>query len=420
MKAKLLPPEEVRRWTKVPALSPIASLVFEYACAVAVTLAILASWHHHIHTDSHWGIPLGVTFPGLGAIGCIQHRIALLGHEGSHHLLHPDRRLNDLIAELLCFFPLFGTLSQYRAKHLSHHLHPNDPEHDSNLAGDRAKRLYARFPMPRPSFVWHYFLKFLWPPFVLANLRDLFQVVTIGSGLSPLPENTNGNDRNRITATHLGVGYLILLGAIQHYFRASGPATVAIATGIPFAAALLVWWILPDHRFRDPGARTSISPRTTGLLRFAWFTLLFGGLAMIRATTGINAPACFFILWIIPLVYVFPYLMLLREIYQHANADQGELTNSRIIRADPFTHWALLGYGNDAHLVHHIYPNIPHRHLDAVHRALFDSSEDYRRSVRVTNGTFRTGDRGQLSLLDDLAVSGDRDAIPARPPRQSR
>ena len=43
--------------------------------------------------------------------------------------------------------------------------------------------------------------------------------------------------------------------------------------------------------------------------------------------------------------------MLLREIYQHANADCGRLSNSRIFFADRFTGWAILMYGQDIHLL---------------------------------------------------------------------
>ena len=110
----------------------------------------------------------------------------------------------------------------------------------------------------------------------------------------------------------------------------------------------------------------------------------------------------FLVLWIAPLIYVFPYFMLLREIYQHANAGREELDNSRVMHADPFTRWAVLGYGNDYHLIHHIYPNIPHDRLPEVHQTLMTESEEYRTVVDESHGIIQ-GRAGIPSLLDQLA-----------------
>jgi fatty acid desaturase len=119
--------------------------------------------------------------------------------------------------------------------------------------------------------------------------------------------------------------------------------------------------------------------------------------------TGVWAGGYFLLLWVVPLIYVFPYLMLLREIYQHANADEGDLTNSRMMFTDPFTRWAVLGYGNGAHLVHHIYPNIPQYHLSEVHIRLLENSEAYETAAEETYGILRPWSENQPSLLDALS-----------------
>jgi fatty acid desaturase len=97
--------------------------------------------------------------------------------------------------------------------------------------------------------------------------------------------------------------------------------------------------------------------------------------------------------------------MLLRELYQHANLGTGDLDNSRIIYADPFTRWALLGYGNDFHLIHHIYPNIPHYHLRAAHALLLERSEAYREQFQEVHGTVHHRDPGQVTLAESWAAS---------------
>jgi fatty acid desaturase len=41
-----------------------------------------------------------------------------------HHCAFRNRRLNDLVAQTLCFWPLYGDLHGYRAFHLAHHRFP--------------------------------------------------------------------------------------------------------------------------------------------------------------------------------------------------------------------------------------------------------------------------------------------------------
>ncbi len=97
--------------------------------------------------------------------------------------------------------------------------------------------------------------------------------------------------------------------------------------------------------------------------------------------------------------------MLLREIYQHANAGTGNLDNSRIIHADPFTRWAVLGYGNDFHLIHHIYPNIPHYQLREAHEQLRNGSDEYREQAEENRGIFKGSEGGQRPLIESLEQS---------------
>lgn len=411
MRTKLLSSDTLRQWTRVSPCRTLAILAIDYVCVFATIILTLGLWRHHIEHGPHWLLTILATGAAIILIGCLQHRIGLAGHEGAHYMLHPNRLVNDLLSNWLCFFPLFGELSQYRAKHLSHHLYPNDPHKDGNLTGDRAKRLYARFPMPKPSFIWHYYLKFFWPPTILANLRDLFQVVTVGSGLSPIPDQIGKKDSPRISATHMGIVYFVLWSLIQRWLRQFPGSTLLITITIVLAVALLICLKLPMNRFRDNGVKLVYGRRTTAAMRLVFLTLLPAFNSMLTIASGINIAGCLIILWICPLIYVFPYLMLLREIYQHGNADDGEITNSRMIRTDPFTRWALLGYGNDAHIIHHLYPNIPYHHLMKVHDELMENSSDYRESVRETHGIF-TGDEEHRSLLDSLAQPGVH--IPSR------
>ncbi|MBL9154784.1 MAG: fatty acid desaturase [Verrucomicrobiales bacterium] len=409
----LLDSASIRRWSRVRQWTNLGWLALDYLVAAASTA--LALWFHFHYQD--WGLHWLWHLPVWGAAiiinGCVTHRIGLMGHEASHHLLVPNRKWNDILAEILCFYPVFGSLIQYRAKHLRHHLYPNDPDLDPNLGNGKAQRLYAKFPMPKRSFIYQYYVKFFWPPFVLANLMDLLDVITIGSGLSPVPVRDTTDEERRATGRHskflrvkatlLGVTYFIAISLVLMFVFPAGPLVLWPTVAGLYLLAVAVWAILPESAFFS-GARLSIPVKAAALLRLTWYTVVFSALAVVRHFTGWNPTLAFILLWIVPLVYVFPYLMLLREVYQHANAGQGTLDNSRIIHADPFTRWAVLGYGNDFHLIHHIYPNVPQYALRGIHGQLLADSADYRDGIEETRGIIRPRGQGSApGLLDALA-----------------
>jgi fatty acid desaturase len=77
----------------------------------------------------HWSPWLLI--PAMLLIGCRQHALLILGHEGAHCLISRRRWLNDMLANLLCFWPLGMGLSGYRKFHLAHHRYvgtSRDPE----------------------------------------------------------------------------------------------------------------------------------------------------------------------------------------------------------------------------------------------------------------------------------------------------
>ena len=101
------------------------------------------------------------------------------------------------------------------------------------------------------------------------------------------------------------------------------------------------------------------------------------------------------------MVTTFPDFLLLRDTYQHTNADQGRLTNTRVFYCDPLTRWAVFVYGQDMHVPHHLYPAVPHYHLVELHDLLKRTRGDYAREVVEVHGTFK-GDGTHPSVLDIL------------------
>ncbi|MDF1752318.1 MAG: fatty acid desaturase [Verrucomicrobiales bacterium] len=407
----LLRSDELRQWTKVSNSRNLVCLGVEY-----LWLLLLHSVNFYlIQSEAGWAviIPFGI-FTVL-MTGSLMHRIGLLGHEASHGLLHSNRKWNDLLSDLLCFYPLWSSTDSYRNKHLGHHLHPNDPDRDPNMAGEKTEALYARFPMPRPAFIWNYYAKFFWPPFVLSNLFDLCRMLSFGR----VPKGNEEKDtvkpplgtrvRNLLKKpVVLGLIYLFTyVFATRRLIAWGDHLHVVLGQLFLIMIALAVWEWLPDSSFGNDTRKSYTTPKKRALVRLLVYTGIITAIAWARVFTGFHWGGYYMLFWIFPLVYVFPYLMLLREIYQHANLGKGQLDNSRIIHADPFTRWVLLGFGNDFHLVHHLYPNIPHYHLRAAHDSLMEKSSEYRSSIKETTGTFHAPE-GLEPLLDSLSRVGER------------
>lgn len=78
-----------------------------------------------------------------------QHALAVLMHDGAHRLLFSDRRVNDLVSDLLLAFPLFISTALYRRHHLDHHRYLNterDPDFDPTAIENSTRdwvRLFA-------------------------------------------------------------------------------------------------------------------------------------------------------------------------------------------------------------------------------------------------------------------------------------
>lgn len=405
----------LRQRTRVCPWRNLAFLLLDHLCVALVIAAAIGFDFWRRGEGLAWGWSAFVWIPAAGLVGILQHRIGLMGHEASHYLLHPNRRWNDLLADLLCFFPVFGTLANYRAKHLDHHLYPNQPEKDPNLDGGKFERFYAHFPMARERFLQRYCLGFFWPPFVLAYFADLLRVVTLGGGAAARArrkqaiqtEKEGGRSAKPALSSRLGVFHILLLAALLRIANLQGfsvEATLAVA----YLAGFVGWSLLPSRAFapasRAPAGRTPVPPRWSALLRMTCYSAFFGTTALVLQHTGYQCAPAFFALWVFPLVYVFPFLMLVREVFQHANAGTGELDNSRVMKVGPFVKWALLGYGNDYHLVHHLYPNVPCYRLQEVHCHLAAEVPDYRNQVVETDGIHRAAAGSEApALLDSLA-----------------
>lgn len=349
-----------------------------------------------------WYAAIPVVGVAMCLIGALQHRLAGLGHEASHYILCRNRLLNELVSDIFCMFPLFSTTDQYRQIHLGHHEYPNDWERDPELINLGKTRMMDQFPMTRWQFIRNYGLRLLWPPTMFRYLWDNLYVTAMGRGVHPyMVDETNVPMIAGIRLTTiLGMGYIAVLlptmGVLTHL---GGPVSLTIAPIALWLSACGVIAALPAQWFFASRLKPVYSAKTTSIMRLGCVTLLDAALCWATYLTGTEWGVYFYLLWIMPLVTTFPYLMLLRDMFQHANADDGRLTNSRVAFPNPILRWAMFVYGQDLHLTHHLYPAVPHYRLQDLHQLLKDNSAEYAQHVVECDGAFinRTG---RPTLLD--------------------
>jgi fatty acid desaturase len=72
-------------------------------------------------------------------LGTRQHALGVLGHEGTHGLIHKNQRLNHWIARVFCFWPIFMPYEGYSPWHIEHHrwMGTDKDTEDSVKHGDR-------------------------------------------------------------------------------------------------------------------------------------------------------------------------------------------------------------------------------------------------------------------------------------------
>ena len=78
-------------------------------------------------------------------IGSRQFALAVLAHDGAHHLLFKNAKINDFVSQWFCAYPVFQDNRIYRPYHLKHHRF-TETENDPDIS------LSAPFPITKKSF----------------------------------------------------------------------------------------------------------------------------------------------------------------------------------------------------------------------------------------------------------------------------
>ncbi len=130
--------------------SPVPHSLFErkttqsVAGILRIWLTIFFAWSFVI---TFWN-PLTI-LAGILLIGIMQYHLNVLGHDGLHYLLSPNRQLNDLFCRWALHGPHCAPLTSMRANHLNHHKHVGD-------ASDLDRHYYevTRFRSGRAFGIW--------------------------------------------------------------------------------------------------------------------------------------------------------------------------------------------------------------------------------------------------------------------------
>ncbi len=345
-----------------------------------------------------WSIP--VTLIAIVVIGASQHQFGGAVHEGTHYMLFADRKLNELASDWFAAFPLFTSTYQFRLHHLAHHQFVNDPERDPDIGQLKDSDHWLDFPVAHVDVLW-VLLKQLWLP-------NLFRYTTTRARYSAL--GTAGNpysDPDRVGSPwplRIGILFTVGMPAVLMSLIAGGEwRLAAVALGASWAATVVYYAMIPDERYPHTRLVPVISDRATAIARVTYLALLYGALSAVEFAGWGPAWAYFGLLWIVPLFTTFPLCMMSRQWVQHGNADRGRYTNTRVFLAGPLVRYAVLPWGMDYHLPHHMIASVPHYNLKNLHEILLRDPE-YREKGVIVEGYFGHGDaaRGHPSALQVL------------------
>ncbi|WP_164012042.1 fatty acid desaturase family protein [Pyxidicoccus trucidator] len=86
-------------------------------------LGIAASFAFVLTVDRWWAWPIAAVI-----IASRQHALLALMHESAHYHFLSNRKVSDVVSDLLCAFPLNMTTAGYRHEHMLHHRYVNTPQ----------------------------------------------------------------------------------------------------------------------------------------------------------------------------------------------------------------------------------------------------------------------------------------------------
>jgi fatty acid desaturase len=386
--SSLTSPEFLRRVNALRRLDNTTNwfyLAREYFFLCSVAALTIAFYHYRADWSLAWAWNVPVTLFGMALMGAGQHRLTTLGHEASHYILFKNRKLNELVSDMLCMFPVLSTTHQYRLQHLAHHQFPNDPQRDPDVLQMEASGHRFKWPMSPRLFVWECILKqLIFFPKLIRYIRIRAKFSAAGEGSGPY----QGNGPRSKLVVLVAAGYLLAQAAIlTALVMLDQPLLLSVIPTALLALVLLFLAVVPNRFYHHSKLKPDVTPRFTALARMTYLTVVFIGLAWLSLLTGEPWGLYYVLLWIVPLITTFSFCMLLRQIVQHGNATGDRFTNTRIFLVGRLIRWSVFPMGMEYHLPHHLFPLVPHYRLRQLHEML-QEVETYREEGVVVEGYF--------------------------------
>jgi fatty acid desaturase len=378
-------------------------LVREYLFLGGVAGLAIVFYFFRADWGLHWLWNVPVTVVAVILIGAGQHRLTTLAHEASHYMLFRNRKLNEVVSDFLCMFPVWSTTHHYRLQHMAHHQFPNDPERDPDVAQMKGSGHRFRFPMSPRRFIWECVIKqILWLPGLIRYTRMRARYASTGGGAGPY--ESSGGRKSRLLIL-VGILYLAALaGTLTLLTWLEEPLLMAVVPAGMLAMVLAFYLAVPDSSFRRSLVRCDLSPRLTTVFRITYLTAVFSALAWLTYLTHRPWALYYAAVWLVPLFTSFSFCMLLRQIVQHGNAGGERFTNTRIFLVSRVIRFAVFPLGMDWHLPHHLFPMVPHYRLKQLHELLLETDE-YRQNATTVEGYFWHDDPPQHpTVLEVMAT----------------
>ena len=330
-----------------------------------------------------WALP--VIFIAILCIGACQHRLATLGHEAAHYSLFRHRLLGELVSDWFCMYPIYSSTHSFRIQHLGHHQHSNDPKLDPDWAQLRLSGHRFQFPMSVGQFLWHGLIKqVLWPPHLVRYILVRALFVTDNGPNSPYRLKRRASKWMKL----IGLGYHVALIVTLGWIVWQQETTLLFVVPLGMLGLIEAAFVMmPATWFPEWAIKGDVPPRVTSMLRLVFNTLLGIAIAGLTLWTGWPWWLYYLVLWVVPAGSSFALFMILRQLVQHGNADQGRLTNTRVFFVNPLISMAVFPLGMDWHLPHHLFPMVPHYNLKKLHE-LLDGVPEYHEQATLVEGYF--------------------------------
>lgn len=379
---KRVDPADLQRLKARDNHTNVRHLVHVWA-VIAVSIGAAIAFEQWLAASGHspwWLAPVALLV--VVAVGASQHQLGGAIHEGTHYMLFRDRKLNELVSDWVCAFPIYTTTYQFRVHHLAHHQFVNDPQRDPDWSQLRESNHWLDFPIEHIDLVKK-LLSQLWLPNLIRYTIVRAKYSALGFDANPYRDEARGKS---LLPTRAGVVFAVPVAIAVAALTSAGYAVAALGLlGVAYVAVVAYYLRLPEAQFPGTQLQPVISHRTTAISRVTFLGAVYASLTLLQGLAGLPAWNWYLLYWVVPLFSTFALFMVMRQWVQHGNADRGRYTNTRVFLVHPLVQYAIFPWGMDFHLPHHLYASVPHYRLRELHDIL-QADPEYRDKGVIVEG----------------------------------